>query len=60
MKLNRNDYAIEATTDGGYHAYLKSNIMCSAYGETPDEAWEYLAKIVDVFVTDMYMVEEFV
>ena len=54
MKLNRNDYAIEATTDGGYYAYLKSNIMCSAYGETPDEA------IVDDFVTDMYMVEEFV
>lgn len=23
MKLNRNDYAIEATTDGGYYAYLK-------------------------------------
>ena len=22
MKLNRNDYAIEATTDGGYYAYL--------------------------------------
>ena len=38
MKLNRNDYAIEATTDGGYYAYLKSNIMCSAYGETPDES----------------------
>ena len=67
MKLNRNDYAIEATTDagrgkddGGYYAYLKSNIMCSAYGETPDEACENLANIVDDFVTDMYMVEEFV
>ena len=50
MKLNRNDYAIEATTDGGYYAYLKSNIMCSAYGETPDEACENLANIVDDFV----------
>ena len=59
MKLNRNDYAIEATTDGGYYAYF-SNIMCSAYGETPDEACENLANIVDDFVTDMYMVEEFV
>ena len=60
MKLNRNDYAIEATTDGGYYAYLKSNIMYSAYGETPDEACENLGNIVDDFVTDMYMVEEFV
>lgn len=60
MKLNRNDYAIEATTDGMLLRYLKSNIMCSAYGETPDEACENLANIVDDFVTDMYMVEEFV
>ena len=60
MKLNRNDYAIEETTDGGYYAYLIRNIMCSAYGETPDEACENLGNIVDDFVTDMYMVEEFV
>ena len=27
MKLNRNDYAIEATTDGGYYAYLKLSLI---------------------------------
>lgn len=60
MKLNRNDYIIELTTDGGYFAYLKSNILCSAYGETPDEACENLNYIADDYVSDMYMVEEFV
>ena len=60
MKLTLNDYAMDATTDRVSYSYFKSNIMCSAYGETPDEACENLANIVDDFVTDMYMVEEFV
>jgi len=37
-----------------------NNVLCSAYGETPDEACENLEQIVDDFVSDMYMVEEFV
>ena len=31
-----------------------------AYGDTPDEACENLEQLVDEFVSDMYMVEEFV
>ena len=54
MKLNRNDYTVEAAAGGGFYAYFMNNVLCSAYGETPDEA------CVDDFVSDMYMVEEFV
>ena len=35
---------------------LMNNVLCSAYGETPDEACENLEPIVDDFVSDMYMV----
>ena len=60
MKLNRNEYAIEAATGGGFYAYIVNNALCSAYGETPDEAYLNLEQTVDDFVSDMYMVEEFV
>lgn len=61
MKLNRNDYTVEAAAGGGFYAYFMNNVLCSsAYGETPDEACENLEQIVDDFVSDMYMVEEFV
>ncbi|MCI1648122.1 MAG: hypothetical protein LKI39_10395 [Bacteroides sp.] len=60
MKLSKSDYAIEATADGGFYAYLKSNILCCAYGDSLEEACDNLAGIVDDFVSDMYMVEEFV
>ena len=57
MKLNRNDYTVEAAAGGGFYAYFMNNVLCSAYG---DEACENLEQIVDDFVSDMYMVEEFV
>ena len=60
MDLNKNDYTIEAAADGGFYAYFVNSMLCSAYGETPDEACENLKQIVDDFVSDMYMVEEFV
>lgn len=60
MRLNRNDCTVEAVTGGGFYAYFMNNILCSAYGETPDEACENLEQIVDDFVSYMYMVEEFV
>lgn len=60
MKLNSNDYTIEATAGGGFFAYYMNNLLCSAYGETPDEAYENLENIVDDFVSEMYMVEEYV
>ena len=40
MKLNRNDYTVEAAAGGGFYAYFMNNVLCSAYGETPDEACE--------------------
>ena len=60
MNLNRNAYTVEAAAGGGFYAYFMNNVLCSAYGETPDEACENLEQIVDDFVSDMYMVEEFV
>mgnify|MGYP000843128307 CR=1 FL=1 len=47
MKLNRNDYTVEAAAGGGFYAYFMNNVLCSAYGETPDEACENLEQIVD-------------
>lgn len=60
MKLNQSEYAIEAAVGGGFFAYYKDNLLCSAYGETPDEACENLERVLDDFVSDMYMVEEYV
>ena len=40
MQLNQNDYTVEAAAGGGFFAYYMNNLLCSAYGETPDEACE--------------------
>mgnify|MGYP001067502354 FL=1 len=47
-------------TGGGFFAYYMNNLLCSAYGETPDEACENLERVVDDFVSDMFMVEEYI
>lgn len=60
MKLNPNDYKVEAAANGGFFAYYMNNLLCSAYGETVDEACENLENIVEDFVSEMYMVEEYV
>ena len=60
MKLNKNEYTVVAATGGGFFAYYRDNLLCSAYGETPDEAYENLERVLDDFVSDMYMVEEYV
>lgn len=60
MELKGNEYTVVAAADGGYYAYFKNNMLCSAYGETPDEACYNLEMLVDDYVSDMYMVEEFV
>lgn len=60
MKLNKNEYTVEAATGGGFFAYYRDNLLCSAYGETPDEAYENLERVLEDFVSDMYMVEEYV
>ena len=60
MELTKNDYTLEAAAGGGFFAYYKDNLLCSAYGETPDEAYENLELVIDDFISDMYMVEEYV
>lgn len=60
MEMNSNDYKIEAAKGGGFYAYYINNLLCSAYGETADEARENLQAIVDDFVADMYLVEDFI
>lgn len=59
MKLNRNEYILEAAADG-FYAYIINNALCSAYGDTPEEACENLEQVVDDLVSDMYMVDDFV
>ena len=46
MKLNKNEYTVEAATGGGFFAYYRDNLLCSAYGETPDEAYENLIMVL--------------
>lgn len=60
MELNENDYKVETAAGGGYYAYFINNLLCSAYGETAEEARNNLELLVEDFVSDMYMVEEFV
>ncbi len=64
MELGKDDYIIEATTDGEFYAYLRNNSVCFAYGESADEACENLADIAEDYISDVYngtyMVEEFV
>ncbi len=54
------DYTVEVAEGGGFLAYYMDNLLCSAYGETPEEACENLERVVEDFISDMYMVEEYV
>lgn len=60
MRLRKEDYVLEQTTDGGYFAYLSYNIHCNACGETPEEALNNLLDNMNEYISDMYLVEEFV
>ncbi len=60
MIQQRADFTVEAAKGGGFFAYYMDNLLCSAYGETPDEARSNLERVVEDFVSDMYMVEEYV
>ena len=33
MKLNKTDYVLERTSDGGYYAWLTVSMQCNAYGD---------------------------
>lgn len=60
MKLNPKDCIVEAAPGGGFYAYFMNNVLCSAFGDNPDEAFNNLELVVEDFISDMYMVEEFV
>ena len=59
MKLNGNEYTVEAATDGGFYAYVVSNTLCSAYGESPEEAYENLEQVRDDWFGEMYLIDDF-
>lgn len=59
MMVQKN-YTVEVAEGGGFLAYYMDNLLCSAYGETPEEACENLERVVEDFISDMYMVEEYV
>lgn len=59
MKLNGNEYTVEAATDGGFYVYVVSNTLCSAYGESPEEAYENLEQVVDDWFGEMYLIDDF-
>ena len=58
-KLNMKDYKVEAAAGGGFYAYCINDLLCSAYGETPDEAYDNLILAMEDMMCDMYMVEEY-
>lgn len=58
--IEQSDYTVEAVGRFGFMAYYMDNLLCSAYGETPDEACKNLEQVIDEFIGDMYMVEEYV
>ncbi|BEG98910.1 type II toxin-antitoxin system HicB family antitoxin [Bacteroides sedimenti] len=60
MKLNKEDYVIERTTDGGYCAYLSWNMQCMVHGDTPEEALDSLQETINDYIHWMYLVDEFV
>lgn len=60
MKLDKQDYKVERTADGGFYAYLSYNMQCSAYGETVDEALNNLQEVMEEYMDDMYLVEDYV
>jgi len=60
MRLKREDYVLERTSDGGYFAWLSFNMQCNAYGDSPEEAVLKLQQVMEELVNDMYLVEDFV
>ena len=60
MKLNKTDYVLERTSDGGYYAWLAVNIQCNADGDSPEEAVNNLQQSMEDLLDEMYLVEEFI
>ena len=60
MKLDKTDYVLERTSDGGYYAWLAVDIQCNAYGDSPEEAVDNLQQSMEDLIDEMYLVEEFI
>ena len=60
MKLDKTDYVLERTSDGGYYAWLAVNIQCNAYEDSPEEAVDNLQQSMEDLIDEMYLVEEFI
>lgn len=60
MKLDRKDYHLERTADGGFYAYLSYNMQCSAYGDTVEEVLNNLQTAMEEYLDDMYLVDNYV
>ena len=51
MKLNRNDYTVEAAAGGGFYAYFMNNVLCSATVKRltkPAKTWNRLLTTLSV------------
>lgn len=59
MKLNATDYVLERSSDGGYYAWMTTNMQLNAYGESPEEAVINLQEMLEEMVDEMYMVEDY-
>ncbi len=60
MKLNATDYELERSADGGYYAWMTTNMQLNAYGESPEEAVINLQEALEEMVNEMYMVEDYI
>lgn len=60
MRLNRQDYVLERTTDGGFYAYLCDNMQCGAFGDSHEEAIENLEEVMSEYIDGMYLVEDYI
>lgn len=60
MILNKQDYVLERTTDGGFCAYLSFNKQCCAFGDTPEETIDKLTDTMAEYFDGMYLVEDYI
>lgn len=52
-------FIIEAAPGGGFYAYRTTNCLCTAYGDTPEDACENLRQELDQMATDVWMMQDY-
>ncbi len=60
MKLNKTDYVLERTSDGGYYAWLIVRMQCNEDGDSPEEAVINMEQTMESMVEEMNLGEDFV